>query len=445
MIFKKDLPEIPSIAEAAFIASILDEAGLFEDAGLMDEFIKGASRYNGNFVKQAGLWSAIWNRLGGLTKRLFFKEYRQLYTKAKDAQKNIQERFEKAEKAFKQAKKQINNYDLVGWRETVLALPIYTKDLMADYEMAFGKLIAFTFDLQKKENIPSGEFDISKITPPGEGGEGGSEGEPEDKKTTQKRNLNIDTRFFKEKGWQWADPLTKSIAKNSLKDEIAIDRDKFNRMKRTHIIDASSDPNKDYVRLAKHDRGFPKGLKEALGNSVWQIVEHDSDWVYLAKVAEEVKEVTPQEEVGEEMPEGFEPPSLPQIDLPLDKSEEKKLKAIEDISKKDVESVSGQPIISSDKDKELYNKMMSGIGNKVWISYRHGAGKDRFRLVDPGDIKPGQTAVTDQSLVSKLNDTLFLQNYKGKRRKKIFYGSEVEADDNEISKAELVNTILFKK
>lgn len=445
MTFKKDIPDVPSIVEAAFIASILDEVGFYDDASIMDEFIKQASQCTNDITKQAGLWSAIWNRLGGLTKRLFFKEYRQLYAKAKEAHEKITERFEEAEDNFKKAKKQIKNYDLVGWRETVLSLPVYTKDLMADYEMAFGRLIAFTYKLQEKENIPAGEFDLSNITPPGEGGEGGKAEKPTETKETEKapdkkKELDINTRFFKEKGWAWSDPTTKSIAKNSLTNEIAIDKEKFNKMKRVHIVDASADPNKDYVKLAKHDKGFPKGLKEAMGKDVWQVISVDSDWVYLSRVEEEVKEITPQEEVKEEIGT----PSLPHIDIgPGGKPEivEPKKPATE-VSKVEIEEAEKEhPLIKTEEEKKLYNKMMEKIKDMVWVSYRHGSGKGRFRLVNPNEVSPGQTLVSDHNLVSKLNDALFLQNYKGKRRVKVF--RTPEADD--ITKAQLINKILFKK
>lgn len=443
MAFIKDIPDVPSIVEAAFIASILDEVGFYDDASLMDEFVKQASQYKSDLVKQAGLWSAIWNRLGGLTKRLFFKEYRQLYAKAKEAHEKITERFQTAEDNFKQAKKQIKNYDLVGWRETVLSLPVYTKDLMADYEMAFGRLIAFTYKLQEKENIPAGEFDISKITPPGEGGEGKKS--PEINKPSEsgeeKRDLNLNTKFFKEKGWSWSDPLTKSIAKNNLTDEIAIDKYKFNKMKRVHIVDASADPSKDYVKLSKHDRGFPKGLKEAMGNSIWRITSVDSDWVYLAKVEEEIKEITPQEEVKEEPGT----PTLQHIDLgPSGKPEMIEPKRPEgEVTKTEVEEAAKEhPIITNEEEKSLYNKMMEKNKDKVWISYRHGSGKDRFRLINPDELSPGQTLVNDQNLVSKLYDALFLQNYKGKRRVKVF---RIPNEANDVTKAQLVNKILFKK
>ncbi|MFA5048466.1 MAG: hypothetical protein WC516_05595 [Patescibacteria group bacterium] len=441
MTFTKGISETPSILEATFIAGILDEVGFYKDASLMDEFIKQASQYKKDLIKQAGLWSGIWNRLSGLTKRLFFKEYRQLYAKAKESHTKITERFEAAENSFKEAKKQIKNYDLVGWRETVLSLPVYTKDLMADYEMAFGRLIAFTYKLQDKEHIPTEEFDINNITPPGEGGEGKTLGEVGGKPIENKRELNTNTRFFKEKGWSWSDPTTKSIAKNNLTDEIAINKEKFNKMKQIHIIDASPDPNKDYVKLAKHDKGFPKGLKEAMGNSIWKISSVDSDWIYLSKIEEEVKEITPQEEVKEEigipfLPHiGFEPSGKLEIVEPK--------KPAREVSEVEVEEAAKEhPLIKNEEEKKNYNKMMKTIKDKVWISYRHGSGKGRFRLINQNDMVPGQTLVSDQKLISKLNDALFLQNYKGKRRVKVFRVPN-EADD--ITKAEFINKILFKK
>lgn len=454
MTFKKGIPEVPSIVEAGLIADILDEAGLFEDAELMDQFIKSASLYKDDLIKQAGLWSAIWNRLGGLTKRLFFKEYRQLYSKAKEAQEKLQERIDKIEDDFKQAKKLFNNYDLVGWREAVLAMPVDADDVMADFEDAFGRLVAFTFKLQEKENIPEKEFDVSKITPPGKkvkeekAPEKKEEKVPEKKeeKVEPEKKLNLDTRFFKEKGWGWSDPMNRSIATNKLTNEIAISRDRYEKMKRVHIVDASTDPNKDYVALAKHDKGFPKGLKEAMGNFIWNVVGADNDWVYLSKVEEEVpEEIAPQEKVEEFAGE----PKLQKLPTSLEEAREmEQAKPLEEkpeeVSKEEVKKVQKEKAVEDVKDKKLFDKMMEKEKGKIWISHREGQFKNRFRLIDPKDLIPGKmTVVEDPKLKEALFNALFVENYKSKRRKQVFRVPSQTSDDM-VSRADLVNKILFK-
>lgn len=430
MTVKQGIPETPSIIEAIFIAGFLDEAGLYEDASLMDEFVKQASQYKDDFIKQAGLWSAIWNRLGGLTKRLFFKEYRQLYSSAKEAHKLIEERFNKAEAQFKQAKKQIKNYDLVGWRETVLNLPVYTKDLMADYEMAFGRLVAFTFKLQEKGNIPAGEFDISKITPPGEGGEGTK---PEEAGKAEPEKSGPVIPIPEE--WHRVDPKYNSIIQKD-ENNIGIRQDYYNKWKQRHFHEAQG-----LVKLIDHKRAYPQMLKEKLGKNTWKVLSAPGDnWVHLQKVEPEVKEVTPQEEVKEDKFPA--PPGLPHID----KGPGGELKVVEpakpagEVSEEELKAVK-EPVIRTEEDKKLYAKMMEKEKDKVWVSYRRGKGKDKFRLIDPKNVERGQTPVTDRALVTKLFDDRFLKKYKEKRRVEVYRG---KADDG-ISKAELINTILFKK
>jgi hypothetical protein len=311
---KKDQIETPSIKEAIVIADILDEAGYYEDAALIDEFIEKAAQQDGNLIKQAGIFSGIWNRLSGMAKRLFFKEYRQMYKMAKEAHKAIGQRMDEARKLYKEANHDFKNYELVAWREKVLQLPVYTKDLMVDYERAFGRLIAFTYKLQDKGQVSRskkpGEVDVGDITPPGEGGEGAKppgepsvptppSGAPPTEETTSKKKLDPDTRFMKEKGWQ-RDPLIPSIASNPLSGEIAIDRERFTKYLKTHVVDASTDPDEDLFKLGPHKRQMPKGLREAMGDGVWQKTSMDVDWIYLSPVGGKEEAVPPDEETPEE-------------------------------------------------------------------------------------------------------------------------------------------------
>lgn len=486
MSFNNKSLQTPSIQEAIFIANLLDKSGQFKDASLLDEFVK-QSVYNNDMVKQAGLWSGIWNRLSGVTKRVFFKEYRELYKRAKEAHKLISDRYKNLDEQFTLATSQIKNYNLTEWRETVLKMPLKTNDLMSDYEKAFGALVAFTFNLQDKGDLDISEeeeFDISKITPPGQKPE--TKEDKEVMETSPKKEFSKDTDFFKEKGWKWIDPAIKSIGVNIDLNKVSINKEKFDKMKKVHIVDVVNPENKDLVRLNEHERLLPKGLKEALGNSIWEIIGNDVDWVYLKKVKGEERQITPQESVVD-IPD----PSLPsQLKLPFDKDvgttelkkEEPGQKQVE-IKKQEVGATPVEqpkvetkpevkPDVAQDKpkiepenkpalqtemgaselqnvveerksgpifnrDEELYKKMLDKNKGKMWISYSIGKGVGKFRLIDAKELKKGQTPVVDSKLIDKLNDAYFLENYSRGRRVEVIR-------EDEVSRAKLVNQFLFK-
>jgi len=497
---KKVQVETPSIKEAIIIADILDEAGFYKDASLMDEFIEKAAQHEDDLIKQAGIFSGIWNRLSGLAKRLFFKEYRQMYRFAKEANAAIGERMSEARKLYKEATRDFKNYELVAWREKVLQLPVYTKDLMVDYEKAFGRLVAFTYKLQEQGQVSSkkpGEIDVREITPPGEGGEGAgpppstapTPGEPSlptgtpppPEEEAPKKKLSPDTRYMKERGWS-RDPLIPSIARNDLTDEIAIDRDRFSKYLRTHIVDASADPDKDWFKLGPHKRQMPRGLKEAMGDRTWQRTGVDVDWVYLSPVGGEEKVVVPPEKLPEE-------PSLPKpeeevktkedevqeiaqqlVDLNLIAPEARE-SAVESLKESDEETrrrykqkieqvkeevapeeetPSPEPEVSkeeketaeraplSKEDLEKVQMLKDAYKNKVWAVYTTIKGKQRAKLVDMEDLSP-QLQQVPKEMEEALFEALYLKRYKdGRKRVRT-------VEYPEVSKAELINRFLFHR
>lgn len=299
MSYKKGIPEMPSLNEAAVIATIFDEAGHYEDAALMDEFIKSASQHS-DLEKRAGLWSGIWNRLGGWAKRIFFKEYRELYKKAKEADERIGERIAEVEELWKEARRDFKNYELVAWREKILRLPVYTKDLMVEYEKAFGRLVAFTYKLkEKEEGKGESEGGIGSMTPPGEGGEGKPWGTPEEKKSEPGKPVELDDPWYHSTG-------VASIMENGQTGELAIEQERFNRSRKWGQI-VYVDKDKGLIKYNPRYKGkAAKGLKEALGDDVWQLhTAPAGGWVYLMK-----KELEEEGE-GEVVPETPETPSAP--------------------------------------------------------------------------------------------------------------------------------------
>jgi len=298
---KNKIPEMPSIEEAVVIASIFDNAGYYDDANLMDSFIKQAS--NTDIEKQAGLWSGIWNRLGGWAKRVFFKEYRELYKIAKEANEQINKRFEEAQDMWKEAQSDFKNYELVAWREKVLQLPVFTKDLMVDYEKAFGRLVAFTYKLQEGEKKETG--DISKITPPGEGGEGKPWGTPEEKRESGKWG----------KGWRIAETVEgkdgkriPTIVVNNLIGDIAVASNRFKVLKNYQLINAEGQEDLYKINTdKKHVFKISKKVYSAFGDNVWKETKEEDGWVFLKKVSE--KSETFESPEDSKIPESSEKPT----------------------------------------------------------------------------------------------------------------------------------------
>lgn len=483
---KKDRIEAPTIKEAIIIADIFDEAGFYDDASLMDEFIEKAAQHEYDLIKQAGIFSGIWNRLSGLARRLFFKEYRQMYNMAKEAHKAIGERMDESRRLYKEATSDFKNYELVAWREKVLQLPVYTKDLMVDYEKAFGRLIAFTYKLQDQGQIgrskKPGEVDIGEITPPGEGGEGVTTapepGAPEGETEVSKKKLSPETRFMKEKGWS-RDPLIPSIATNTLSNEIAIDRDRFDKYLRSHIVDASKDPEQDWFKLGPHKRMMPKGLKEAMGDRIWQRTGVDADWVYLSPVEKEEKVIVPPEKLPEEptlpkpeiagteeneareiaqqlvnldliAPEAFETAieNLKESDEETRQKYKRKIEQVKEEMPEKEEAPSPEPAVSKEEkevaerapltkeDLDKVQMLKDAYKDKVWAVYTTIKGKQRAKLVNIDDLGP-QLRQVPPEMEDTLFEALYLKRYKdGKPKIRT-------VDYPEISKAELVNTFLF--
>ena len=76
--------EMWSVVQASNIASLLDEAGAYEEANLLDLYIEAATK--NDIVKQAGLWE----RVKGWTKSKLFSEYREMHKKAVEAQQEVE-------------------------------------------------------------------------------------------------------------------------------------------------------------------------------------------------------------------------------------------------------------------------------------------------------------------------------------------------------------------
>jgi hypothetical protein len=383
---KIKVPEVPSLKEAALIATIFDEAGYYEDAALLDDFIKTASQED-DLTKKAGLWSGIWNRLGGWAKKIFFKEYRELYRVAKEANEKITERISEVESLWKEARSDFKNYELVSWREKVLRMPVYTKDIMVDYEEAFGRLVAFTYKLQEKEKVKE-KSDIEKITPPGEGGEGKPFGTPEEKKLKPGETKELGDPWFHSTG-------VSSIMENDQSGDIAINQERFERSRKWGQL-RYVDKSKGLIRINPEAKTkMAKGLKDALGNDVWQIKEVSDGWVFLTKekISEEIEDV--------ESPD-TSMPGEPKLPVSLEKPEE--------LFKEDISEV-GEPEIAKPEEEAIQPEeevVQPEEAEKIevpkgrWVVYLGGKHQGKAGLVRKVDPR-FHSLITDKNEIERLN------------------------------------------
>jgi len=374
--------DIPSIKEAALFATILDENGYYEDANLLDEFVEQCSEDKNNLVKNAGLWSGIWNRLSGWAKRVFFKEYRELYKIAKEANAKISERVEEAQKLWKQAQKDFNNYELVLWREKILSLPVFTKDLMVNYEKAFGNLVAFTYKLQDAPSSTK-EKGILEMTPPGEGGEGKIEPPKEEGVPEKKELKELDDPWFYPAG-------VRSIMKNDQTGEIAVEQERLKRsMKWGQVVYVSGE--KDLIKYNDKYKGkTARGLKEALGDDIWQISTAPSGgWVFLMKYEKGIGEEEPKQSF-----ETIEEPSLPE--------EMKTPEYLKEMSEKVPEGL-GVPE-ETGKIEELTKKKEVPLREGKWVVFLTGPNKGKAGLVRKPQPR-WHWMITDEAEKERLSNT----------------------------------------
>ncbi len=407
MSYKKGI-EVPSINEVAIIATMLDEAGYYADAALMDEFIKTASQHSDDLEKCAGLWSGIWKRLGGWAKKVFFKEYKELHKIAKEANEKISDRMKEARSLWKEAGKDFKTYELVSWREKILRLPVYTKDLMVDYEEAFGRLVAFTYKLQDKETKKEelgGE--IGKMTAPGEGGEGKPWGTPEEKPEDGKPE-KLEDPWYHSTG-------VASIMENGETGDIAIDQTRFERSRRWGQI-VYVDRDKGLMKYNPKSKGkAAKGLKETLGDDVWQLQkEPASGWVFLTKKEDvgEIEDTPTEESVTEETSGDPGEPSLPiGIKTPGDLLTEKLLgdepeKETPDLSEKMEEVVEPEKEMEEVPEPEdvgvIEPEEKIEVPKGKWVVYLTGKNQGRAGLVRRVD-KRFHFPIADESEIERLN------------------------------------------
>ena len=164
--YKQGVPEMPSLAQAAMFATLLDELGEYKDAELFDEYIEKSAEYSGNIVKMAGVWGNIWSRVKGSLKKLFISEYKELYNSAKDSQDKLTERMDLLKDKYKEAKGHFKNYKFGDWRRSISEMDaICSKNITAGFDERYAKFIDYvTKDFKESNSIPDEESEFDRTS-----------------------------------------------------------------------------------------------------------------------------------------------------------------------------------------------------------------------------------------------------------------------------------------
>ncbi len=157
-----------TLAKIAAMAQFLDNAGLHEDATVMDGVLEAFA--SGEMVKEAGFWQAVLSRLGGWARKLLFKEYREMYASAKGIQAAIDQRLDRIEAVNKRHKDMLARHQLVDWRQNVAALlPAITMpvdETLAAYDDQLSQLTRRLLKISPKGGEPKTAPPSSPVMPP---------------------------------------------------------------------------------------------------------------------------------------------------------------------------------------------------------------------------------------------------------------------------------------
>ena len=154
-------PTRKTLVKLAAVAEILDEAGMFADADMVDEFIKQATN-EPDIQKVAGMWANFVSRLGGWARQLLFREYRGLYRKAKTAQEELKKEatayLRQAQdwvSTTKELKKTLKRHQMQEWHKGVSSIlsgmKVDTAPVLGPYDEQYGELIKRVLKIAPKE------------------------------------------------------------------------------------------------------------------------------------------------------------------------------------------------------------------------------------------------------------------------------------------------------
>lgn len=161
-----------TLAKLASAARILDEAGMYEDACAIDDLLEAVAESGDmGILKEAGMWTNFLARLSGGARRLLFREYRQAYRNARDAQAQLENRLSQLADQAKALRRQLKLHDLQGWRTGLAGMvsdvSIPDFDALTRYDQQYNAMLRQVF----KHQLPAQPKpqDVS-TAPAGEGG-----------------------------------------------------------------------------------------------------------------------------------------------------------------------------------------------------------------------------------------------------------------------------------
>lgn len=326
---KEFADDIISTKEAALFADLFDEIGEYRNANFMDDYIHKMAEAEGDLVKQAGLFRNLLKKLIGFGKRVFFKVYRELYAKAKEAQDRLDDRIDIINETYGNIKKDLRYHDLEGWRGGIYALKLAdSKDIMGDFDIAYGKLIQYLgltgeSEKSKKEKSPTGEKsqleklpDLSKP----EEGEAGAAGTSWERMTPGAKE-----------GWT---ELARSVSFSPSQGALRLDKKYFDYILGKHLSTDGAGNVRYWSSYKEQKQPMGGKLKDLMGEDEWEVKE-DKDNVFLypksrgsEKGAPPVETPNPDEELE------FESPKIPKPEgvTPLTEKKEPSLeKTLEEV------------------------------------------------------------------------------------------------------------------
>jgi hypothetical protein len=145
------------LSRMAAIAQLLEDNGLYAEAAQFDTVLEDIVS-DKMLQKEAGIWHAIFSRLSGWSKRLLFKEYREVYNSAKICQNIINKRLDKLQDVNAELKEMFARHLMDDWRSgigtlfNVLNMP---QDTLEEYDnqisVLTAKLMSLVPEEEKKE------------------------------------------------------------------------------------------------------------------------------------------------------------------------------------------------------------------------------------------------------------------------------------------------------
>jgi hypothetical protein len=313
--------DILSVKEATLFADLFDEIGEHSNANLMDDYIRKFALTEGDLIKQAGLFKNLLRKLVGFGKRVFFKVYRELYAKAKEAQKLLDDRIDEINETYDNIKKDLRYHDLEGWRGGIYALKLEdSKDIIGDFDIAYGKLVQYlgltgeTKDKSKKKD----ESQIGKLPdlskPEGEETEEPGTEEPgTEEPGTEEPGAEKATSWERmtpgaQEGWT---ELAKSVAFNPSSGGIRFDKKYFDYLLGKHLSTDGAGNVKYWSSYKEQKQPMGGKLKDMMGEDAWDM-KQDKNYVYLFPKTTGTDVGAPTIEMPESEKEvKFEDPKLP--------------------------------------------------------------------------------------------------------------------------------------